>query len=67
MEGRDVAGTTGEEPTLRDRLRELEWRHATGVDYERSEVEDRTLTEPRRAVRGEQEKVSSNKSDEDDV
>ena len=31
----ELASTTGDEPTVRDRLRELEWRHSAGVDDER--------------------------------
>ena len=28
-------GATGDEPTVRDKIREMEWRHATGVEDRR--------------------------------
>ena len=67
---------TGDEPTLRDRIREMEWRHATGVE----DLE--TGTDEARVVRGDDEgvvgpdkevsrrtaeEVSSSGSDEADV
>ena len=37
-------GATGDEPTMRDRLREMEWRHATGVeDRETGPDEERVV------------------------
>ena len=52
----DVDGAAGEEPTVRDRQRELEWIHAAGVDDNWSEaVVWRVLAGPRSFARCEPE------------
>ena len=33
-------GATGDEPTVRDKIREMEWRHATGVEDRETSPED---------------------------
>ena len=69
-------GATGDEPTVRDKIREMEWRHATGVeDRETSPEEDRVVRDgdervdmPEKEVsRRTAEEVSSSESDEGDV
>ena len=66
-------GATGDEPTVRDKIREMEWRHATGVeDRETSPEEDRVVRdgdgrvdEPdKEASRRAAKEVSSSESDE---
>ena len=34
-------GGTGDEPTVRDKIRELEWRHSTGVDDSETSPSDK--------------------------
>ena len=67
---------TGDEPTVRDKIREMEWRHATGVeDRETSPEEDRVVRdgdgrvdEPgKEPSRRAAEEVSSSESDEGDM
>ena len=54
--GERCTGTTGNAPTVKVRLRELECRHAAEVDDDGSEiVEEITLTESGSVVRGEPE------------
>ena len=69
-------GATGDEPTVRDKIREMEWRHPTGVeDRETSPEEDRVVSDGDERVVGPEkevsrraaEEVSSSESDEGDV
>ena len=71
----DDIGATGDEPTVRDKIREMEWRHATGVeDLETRPEEDHVVRdgdggvdEPGKSSGRTAEEVSSSESDEGDV
>ena len=67
---------TGDELTVRDKIREMDWRHATGVeDRETSPEKDRVVRDGHGRVdesdkevsRQAAEEVSSSESDEGDV
>ena len=76
-------GSTGDEPTMRDKIREMEWRHATGVeDLETGPDEERFVRDgeggvirdgdeelvlDKGASRRTAEEVSSSESDDCDV
>ena len=69
-------GATGDEPTVRDKIREMEWRHATGVeDRENSPEEERVVRDgdgrvdetDKEVSQRAAEEVSSSESDEGDV
>ena len=59
-------GGSGDEPTVGDRLRELERRHATGVDDDRSaNTGGRAPARLERGVRGDADEVSRSDSEEE--
>ena len=69
-------GATGDEPTVRDKIREMEWRHATGVEDREASPEDKRVVPdddegvvgPDKEVsRRTAEEVSSSESDKGDV
>ena len=36
----EETGGTGDEPTVRDKIREMEWRHATGVEDREASLDE---------------------------
>ena len=72
----DDEGATGDEPTVREKIREMEWRHATGVEDLKTSPEevrvvrdgDERVDEPgKETSRRAAEEVSSSESEEGDV